>query len=226
MSKTQTKIRVSIQDVNEHGTVAAAIAHIVTERCGEILVADSSAMGGQTFATSGPGPGWTKRFSVADYARVAIAEDVAHSGCKPSDSTVIDPEDGIIGHGVDEFDEDGNWTGKLAWEDESCIELVVPDQFDAAKYPAALATMADEAKGHANAFEWTEERNEYSVTTYADRKHVGTVELSMFQFAEYVAAAQWPQGIIELAMLPSTPVLSGEPISEEMIDENPTVYLE
>ena len=116
---TKTQFRISIGEVNEHGSVAAAIAAVVSEKCGEVMLADSSAMGGQTFATSGPGPGWTKRFDVCDYARAAITEDVAHSGCKPSESSVIDPEDGRIGHGVDEFDEDGEWGDDGEW----CSEL-------------------------------------------------------------------------------------------------------
>jgi hypothetical protein len=98
---TKTQFRISIGEVNEHGSVAAAIAAVVSEKCGEVMLA----------------------------------------------------------------------------EDGSAVELIVPNQWDAAR-------------------------------------------MSMVEFAAYVAAAQWPQGLIDLGEIPNQ-----KDVSEE-IESDQTVYLE
>ena len=135
------KYLITIDDVIRSGSVVQAV---IDEMPDDILIADASAKGGQTFATSGPGSGWAREFTAYDYAAAAIKKDVANSGCKPSESRVIDPEDGRMGHGVDDR------SGDVEWEDESSVLLFAPT--------------LNEAAVHIDAFEkmW-EKRDSYSV---------------------------------------------------------------
>ena len=135
------KYLITIDDVIRSGSVVQAV---IDEMPDDILIADASARGGQTFATSGPGSGWAREFTAYDYAAAAIKKDVANSGCKPSESRVIDPEDGRMGHGVDDR------SGDVEWDDESSVLLFAPT--------------LDEAAVHIDAFEkmW-EKRDSYGV---------------------------------------------------------------
>jgi hypothetical protein len=131
-------IRINIDDVVKHGGVVAAIEARCPE---EITLATPEAMGGQTFQTSGPGPGWSRNLTAADYATRAIEEDIANSGCDPSESSALDPTDGRLAHGVDPDDEDEEWSGEIEWEDESCVRVACPSVEDALDYPAEAAKM-------------------------------------------------------------------------------------
>lgn len=126
------KYQIDIDDVIRSGSVEQAV---IDEMPDDVLIADSSAMGGQTFTCSGPGPGWSKTFGANDYALAAIQSDASASGCDPSESSVIDPADGRIAHGVD-GDEGG-----IEWEDESSVELIVPSLADVAASPTAFGQM-------------------------------------------------------------------------------------
>jgi hypothetical protein len=158
--KTKEIVRIDLDDVLEFGSIENAIAGVCANRYREILVADSSAMGGQTFATSGPGSGYTQQFDSGDYARAAIQQDVAESGCNPSESSVIDPSDGRIGHGVDNEDEEEDWSGEIQWEDESSVCVDCPSIEDAVGKPDIVAEMASAAIGihydHSDLEEWEE----------------------------------------------------------------------
>jgi len=159
-TKTKEIVRIDLDDVRSFGSIENAIAGVCVNS--EILVADSSAMGGQTFATSGPGPGWTQQFNSGDYAHAAIQQDIAESGCAPSSSSVINPSDGRIGHGMDndEEDEEEDWSGKIQWEDESSVCVDCPSIKDAVEKPAIVAEMARAAIeihcDHSNLKEWEE----------------------------------------------------------------------
>lgn len=141
------EITIDLSDVVRHGSVEAAITAVVDEKDGEILLATSRAMGGQTFATSGPGPGWSRQFSAADYAREAILTDVRMSGCDPSASSAIDPSDGRLAHGVDP-DDGAEYEGEIAWEDDSCVHVEVPDVDEAIEHPSLVAEMAQSVIDH------------------------------------------------------------------------------
>jgi len=134
-------IKIDLDDVRAAGSVTEAVRAAVRDR-GNTLLADSSALGGQTFATSGPGSGWTRTFDAGDYASAAIGQDVAASGGNPSDSEAIDPEDGRVARGVaPEADED--WDGSVEWSDESIVEVVCPEVEDALEYPETVAKIAE-----------------------------------------------------------------------------------
>ena len=92
-------IKIDLQDVRKAGSVVEAIVAECERE--SIMLATSAAMGGQTFATSGPGSGWSKTFDASDYASAAIEDDVANSDCNPSESECVDPTDGRVASGVD-----------------------------------------------------------------------------------------------------------------------------
>lgn len=131
-------VTIDLGDVVKHGGIEAAVIAAV-DGDSEVLLATPQAMGGQTFATSGPGPGWTKRFDATDYARAAIAEDIANSGCEPGESWAFDPADGRVATGV--ADDDGVMSG-IEWGDESVVRVECPDIGEAADHPAVVAEMA------------------------------------------------------------------------------------
>lgn len=138
-------IHIDLDDVVRAGSVEAAICAAVEDY--PMLLANSSAMGGQTFATSGPGGGWTRTFDAQDYARAAIRQEIGMSGCLPSDIMAINPEDGRVARGVNP--EDGpfeqcveKWDGSLTWSSDSLICLDVPSEEDALDYPLNMAAMA------------------------------------------------------------------------------------
>lgn len=141
MSKATNKARVTIDldDVRTHGGVAAAVAECAGD---EIRVADPRAMGGQTFATSGPGPGRTTEFGPDDYARACIRGERCDSGADPSECMAIDPSDGRLATGEDSYDEDGDWDGGLEWSDDSVVRVERPSADDAVERPALVAEMA------------------------------------------------------------------------------------
>lgn len=131
-------VTIDLSDVVKHGGVEAAVVAAV-EGDSEVLLATPQAMGGQTFATSGPGPGWTITFGASDYARAAIAEDIANSGCEPGESWAFDPTDGRVATGV--AGDDGELS-HVVWGDESIVRVECPDIGEAAEHPGLVAEMA------------------------------------------------------------------------------------
>jgi len=144
--------QISINDVVRSGSVEQAV---IDEMPGDILIADESAMGGQTFVTSGPGPGWTKTLGATDYASAAIAAVMSDSGCMPSEVSVIDPTDGRIAHGVNP-DAGEDWGGEVEWEDDSSVELVAPSVREVASHPDAFAKMWESRESYPQDGHWAE----------------------------------------------------------------------
>lgn len=120
-------MKISIHNVAEHGTITAVIEAIAKEH-------DTIASGiiGPSFATSGPGPGWSRQYDVSDYAKRALADDYGAG-------SYIDSEDGREAT----LDEDG----EIEWTEESVIELEIPSLDEALEYPEAYQEMAKGAAG-------------------------------------------------------------------------------
>lgn len=147
------RIKINLYKVKQAGSVEQAIVQNCPD---DILVADSSAMGGQTFATSGPGPGWTCEFDASDYAKECIESDIANGGGAPSESSAINPETGRLAHGVDPAG-DEEWDGEIDWEEDSCVCIECPSIEDAIDDPKTTATMAQAVIDHHSAESDTEE---------------------------------------------------------------------
>ena len=122
-------MKISIQDILDHGGIPSAIEAIASEH-------DSIASGviGPSFATSGPGPGWSQDFGCNDYAARALADD--YGAC-----SYIDSADGREAT-LDEADD-------VVWSDESVVELIAPSesQIDAHRSTVEMMIAALDA-GH------------------------------------------------------------------------------
>jgi hypothetical protein len=115
-------MKITIEQVVEAGNnVASAIEAACKDH-------DSIASGviGPSFATSGPGSGWSKQYDASDYAERALSGDYGAS-------SYIDSSDGREAT-LDELEE-------LDWSDESVIELVCPSLAEAMEYPDAYEAM-------------------------------------------------------------------------------------
>ena len=88
---------------------------------GAIGIADESAMSGQTATMVSGFPLAGRLLDVNDYARACIRADIRASGCMPSESMAIDPDDGRLARGVDAFDDDNAWTGEIEWSEEPVV---------------------------------------------------------------------------------------------------------
>lgn len=101
-------MKLTIAEIRKHSTIAKAIE-------AKAASSDSIASGiiGSEFATSGPGPGYSRQHTTSDYARRAIED-----GCL----SYIDSADGREAT----IDKDGD----LVWSDETVVELVAPDLDD------------------------------------------------------------------------------------------------
>lgn len=122
------KITIDLSDILATGTEKASgtIRSALAEKCEE---SDSVACGtiGMEFATSGPGPGWSTTFGVSDFAARALAEEYGATH-------YLDLDDGKVAT----MDEDGD----VVWSDESCVEIVVPDEDDVLAHPEVVGDMA------------------------------------------------------------------------------------
>jgi hypothetical protein len=118
-------IRITLGDVVESGSIEAAIE----SHCHE---SDRYATGvvGPSFATSGPGAGWSTQYGPADFARRAIEEGA---------EAYIDLDDGRVATLADD--------GTIEWSEESVIEMVVPSIDEVAENPTEAAEMARGAFG-------------------------------------------------------------------------------
>jgi hypothetical protein len=130
-------IGIWLEDVVREGSVVAAIykwcANSNEVSCGVI---------GQTFATSGPGAGFTKKFDCNDYALRAFEGGALH---------YVDPEDGRMksyvpykGDAPGEVHQDlnGNLYTISQWTGGSVVRLHCPDLVDAVLNPTETAMMA------------------------------------------------------------------------------------
>lgn len=119
--KTKAKLKITIYNLRGMGSIADAIEELAREH-------DTIASGviGPQFATSGPGSGWTRNFSVRDYALRAL--DGGYGAL-----SYVDSSDGLEATLNDE--------GELEWSDEPVVEIILPDASVAARYPKELAVM-------------------------------------------------------------------------------------
>lgn len=116
-------------------SIADAIEKIAKEH-------DSIASGiiGPSFATSGPGPGWSRQYGAADYAKRALADDFGAG-------SYIDSSDGREAT----LDDDGD----AEWSDESVVEIETPSLEDALENPDEFAILAKDAASYgADKEEW------------------------------------------------------------------------
>jgi len=122
-------------------SIADAIEKIAQEH-------DSIASGviGPSFATSGPGSGWSRQYDVTDYAKRALAHDYGAG-------SYIDSSDGREATLNDE--------GEVEWTEESVVEIETPSLEEALENPidfAALASTADQYGADAEEWESLVER--------------------------------------------------------------------
>ena len=138
------QIKIRLEDVVREGSIVAAIYKWCDESC-EV----SCGVIGQSFATSGPGAGFTKQFDCNDYALRAFEGGAMH---------YVDPEDGrmksYMPYDGDELEDgaelpDGvylDMNGDLytvsQWTSGSVVCLQCPDLFDAIEHPKESAVMA------------------------------------------------------------------------------------
>lgn len=116
-------------------SIADAIEKIAQE-------SDTIASGiiGPSFATSGPGSGWSKQFDETDYAKRALADDFGAA-------SYIDSADGREAT----LDSEGD----VEWSDESVVEIEMPSLEDALENPDEFAILAKDAASYgADAEEW------------------------------------------------------------------------
>lgn len=115
-------------------SIADAIEKIAQEH-------DSIASGiiGPSFATSAPGPGWSKQYDVSDYAKRALADDYGAT-------SYIDSEDGR--------EATLNDAGEIEWSDESVVEVELPSVEQALENPDEFAILARAAADFGNKEEW------------------------------------------------------------------------
>lgn len=122
-------MKIDLQDVRRaDNSVSRAIEQICSESCSA-----ASGVIGPSFATSGPGPGWSRNYDASDYAARALADD--YGAC-----SYVDSHDGREATLADD--------GEVVWSDESIVELVVPAEDDALAHPEALAAMVSALRTH------------------------------------------------------------------------------
>jgi len=80
----------------------------------------ASGVVGPSFATSGPGSGWSQQFDVTDYAERALAREFGAV-------YYVDSDDGTYA----ELDEDDD----VVWSEESCLDIDIPTVEEIVKYP-------------------------------------------------------------------------------------------
>lgn len=80
----------------------------------------ASGVVGPSFATSGPGSGWSQQFDVTDYAERALADEYGAV-------YYVDSDDGTYA----ELDEDDD----VVWSEESCLDIDIPTVEEIVKYP-------------------------------------------------------------------------------------------
>jgi hypothetical protein len=113
-------LKIFISDVGQAGSVREAVEQKASSQewaFGRI---------GPEFATSGPGSGWTKVYTVADMARRTLEE-----GCP-----YLDLEDGRL---ADEMDENQ----KVFWTTESVVRLICPEPEEALASPEEFLDMLE-----------------------------------------------------------------------------------
>lgn len=138
MSKKLATVIIDIDDVRKAGGVVAAIEKRANESS-EL----AAGVVGMAFATSGPGPGWTKQYGPDEWSREAFsggalayidAEDGRVRRAEPAEEwTPADQLHHDLGGGAYTV---GDWSG----ESEVCVEC--PAEEDALEYPELVAEMA------------------------------------------------------------------------------------
>ena len=108
-----TRVMLDMDDIRKHGSVAKAIEAACAES--DHL---SSGVVGPSFATSGPGPGWSRDYGAEDYAGRALSAEHGASG-------YVDSSDGRLATLEVDEDEDSE---SVVWSAESVVELEAPDQ--------------------------------------------------------------------------------------------------
>ena len=126
-------IKINISDVVMSDNSVTSAIHAYAKESDAI----ASGVVGQSFATSGPGAGWSKQYDESDYAQRALG-DSDDGGAR----YYLDADDGRVA----ELDASGD----VVWSDESMICLVCPDTDDATEYPDALRAMAAALSTHAD----------------------------------------------------------------------------
>ena len=99
-------MKITLKDIEEYGSISAAIEEFAKK-------SDYIASGviGPSFATSGPGSGWSRQFDETDYAERALKDDFGAS-------SYIDSQDGREAA----LDENGD----LVWSEESVVDIEIP----------------------------------------------------------------------------------------------------
>lgn len=133
-----------LDDVRKAGGVQAAIE----EWCS---ASDDTSTGvvGSSFATSGPGSGWSKQFGAAEFA-VAAFKGGAVYYLDSSDGRLCTTEPADEDDEGVECDEGGSYYTVGDFTDHSEVELVCPSEEDALSYPDTVAEMAKAVIDHHN----------------------------------------------------------------------------
>ena len=104
-------IKITFDDFVEHDKSISAAIEAISEEHEEI----SSGVIGPSFATSGPGSGWSMKFDVNDFAERALSEGVLG---------YMDSSDGRVARREGDYEDDND--GDIEWSEESELEVVLP----------------------------------------------------------------------------------------------------
>lgn len=127
MTADPSIIRIDLDDVRTAGSVDGALhAHCASSSdtlSGEV---------GPTFATSGPGSGWTKKYGASDFAARAMEEGAVY---------YLNADNGRVAYAPDW--EDDEYAGEeIEWTEESMVRIECPRIEDAIEQPRLVAEMA------------------------------------------------------------------------------------
>ncbi len=138
-TKSKAILTIDMSDVRESGGVANAIIDAAKK-------SDTVASGvvGMEFATSGPGPGWSKQYGVSEWSREAF-NGGATAYVDADDGRVLrtEPWEGQDNNGQAVYTDIGGGEYIIGdWSSESEVRVECPDIEDAIEYPETVAEMA------------------------------------------------------------------------------------
>lgn len=152
MEARKGHIQIDLHDVFEAGSIEEAIV----EWCRQSLTTSSGVVG-PTFATSGPGSGWSKKFGAEDFALCALKEGAAHyvneHDGRMLSALPVDEDEDDEGDDEDIETDIGGCRYRVGdWTEESVVRIEVPDIEDAIRHPNEVAEMAKAVISHHHSY--------------------------------------------------------------------------
>jgi len=127
MATKPKAIVIDLSDVQRHGSVDVAL-----EAYCEASDTTSCGVVGPSFATSGPGPGWSRNHDESDFAARAMEGGALY---------YLDIDDGRIAY-CPTWEDDLYDGQEIVWTSESMVRIECPDIAEAMEHPAMVAEMA------------------------------------------------------------------------------------